>query len=200
MKCQKCGALNSETAEFCSLCFVPFKSKAVAKAPTILIPEVLAEFGYWETTGPLLVTRDAMFFFVKTLTDTTDKKDLKRQIHNNLLSKGPLSAALGLAFSSSFEVKRPLKPEEVHVRVVHWDKEPLMNLADHKSSVDSCDEYFMIDKKELKAINMKFMFRFQITTATAELTTNSIEEHALLSGFLRSSGFPFDPKPSNPNS
>jgi predicted amidophosphoribosyltransferase len=53
MRCSKCQANNPDDAEFCSLCFERFKPKAASKAPTVFIPNVTSEFGYWETNGPL---------------------------------------------------------------------------------------------------------------------------------------------------
>lgn len=189
MKCAKCGTPNPDDAAFCSFCYESFKAKAPAKAPTLLFPEVTAEFGYWETFGPWLVTRERLFFFVQRCTDITERKTLKGQVHKAISDQGLLGLAVGMAMSPLFEEKRPLKPEEVHIKFVHWEKEPLLAFADMKPGVGSVDELFEIEMKDLKAIKVDPLRRFHFTTPKAEIITSSIEDRDLLTGFLRSSGW-----------
>lgn len=190
MQCAKCGAKNADDAEFCSLCFETFKPKVASKPQTLIIPDITCEFGYWETKGPLMATRDALFFFANTLTDITEKKSLKRKVHNNMMEKGILGLAVGMALSKSFDEKRPLKPEEVQVKVVHWDKEPLLKYVEVKPAIGNPDDFFVLEKKEITMIKITpVICRYHIHTKSTEFIIDFIEESDKLSGFLRSSGF-----------
>jgi hypothetical protein len=86
----------------------------------------------------------------------------------------------------------PLKPQEVQLKTVHLDQEPLRKFPEIKTQIGSCDEYFVIEKQDLVTIKVDFLSRFHLITKTAEITTMSMEQRDLITGFLRSSGYPLE--------
>jgi len=192
MKCAKCGALNAEGAEFCSFCYESFKPKAAAKAPSLIFPAVVTEFGLWETVGPLLITREAFYFLVEKCQDVSDRKTVKGQIKHGLMHQGLVGMAIGMAFNEALSEKMPLKPVEVDLKTIHWGRDPLQNFPEIRNHAGPCTEYFAVGKKDLTNIKVDLFSRFHLVTSKAEITTSSMEERDLITGFLRSGGYPLE--------
>lgn len=187
MECPKCHAQNADDAVCCSLCFENFKGKPKSAAPKhrgVGFEAVTCQFEGWLVTGPLMISDDGFYFFVKDCISQT-----RMAMRAASSQFGLVGALAGAAVESQMDDSE--RPPKVTFQRSADIAERFQCVLGDAPEIPACKEYFCIPKQDVQNLKFGFMSGLSLKTQYLSMTINGLDEDKA-TGFLVMRGYPLE--------
>lgn len=184
MECPTCRSTNPEDAAECGRCGAPLR---VPSRPRRLaaFPAVGAHIEGWLIAGPLVITDEALLFFVREMRNT----------RANFTQAGVRSGGLvGLAIGALVDGARGRYdlPEKVSMRSTAEVLDEVRAAVPDAPDIPSCREYFRIDRADVRKISRATLGGLKVETAWLSFRVDGFDRVDRASGFLKLRRYPVE--------
>ena len=191
MDCLKCGAPNLDDAACCSLCFAFFKKSEAAgpadRRKPLVAQRVAARLGDWIFTGPMVADPEALYFFVEKA-ERSPSPVMKFWAMVLGQSAGLVGGVLvDHVFDQAFE--RGGRPTGMRFGDP-LDILPVYALCPMGLDARRCSEYFAVPRADVLSAEVPEDDQLFVSGAGFALTVEGPVGGQVLSGTLRTWGYP----------